>query len=98
MYKVIEYFTDLQDGGFAYKVGDVFPRKGKDVTDERINELASDKNRRRKPLIEKVESTEEVPTPPADDFMNPPIMDDTEDNKDVVAEKPKKKRGRPRND
>lgn len=55
MYRVIEYFEDLQDNGQPYNVGDVFPKGNKKVTEERLNELATDKNRRRIPLIEKVE-------------------------------------------
>lgn len=54
MYRVIVKFTDLQDNGYAYNVGDIFPRVGLDVTDERIAELASDKNRRGIPLIREV--------------------------------------------
>ena len=55
MYRVIEYFEDLQDNGQPYNVGDVFPIGDKEVTEERLNELATDKNRRHIPLIEKVE-------------------------------------------
>lgn len=55
MYRVIEYFEDLQDNGRAYNVGDVFPVDGVTVTEKRIAELASDKNRRKKPLIEAIE-------------------------------------------
>lgn len=55
MYRVIEYFEDLQDNGQPYNVGDVFPKGDKKVTKERLNELATDKNRRHTPLIEKVE-------------------------------------------
>ena len=54
MYRVIVKFTDLQDDGRAYNVGDIFPRVGFEVSDDRIAELASDKNRRGIPLIEKV--------------------------------------------
>ena len=54
MYKVIKYFTDLQDNNYAYYVGDTFPRNGVEVGAERIAELASDKNRRGVPLIEEV--------------------------------------------
>lgn len=53
-YKVIVYFTDLQDDNHPYQVGDVFPRKGKRVTKKRIAELASNANRRGMPLIEEV--------------------------------------------
>lgn len=55
MYRVIEYFEDLQDNGQPYNVGDVFPKGNKKVTKQRLNELATDKNRRRIPLIKKVE-------------------------------------------
>ena len=54
MYKVIKYFTDLQDNNYAYYVGDAFPRNGVEVGAERIAELASDKNRLGVPLIEEV--------------------------------------------
>ena len=54
MYKVIKYFTDLQDNNYAYYVGDTFPRNGVEVCAERIAELASDKNRLGVPLIEEV--------------------------------------------
>lgn len=61
MYKVIKYFTDLQDDNFAYDVGDEFPRKGFTVLKSRIKELASNKNRRSEPLIEEVPEAEETP-------------------------------------
>ena len=54
MYKVIKSFTDLQDNNHVYYVGDTFPRNGVDVGDERIEELASDKNLQGVPLIEEV--------------------------------------------
>ena len=54
MYKVIKYFTDLQDNNYAYYVGDTFPHNGVEVGAERIAELESDKNRRGIPLIEEV--------------------------------------------
>ena len=54
MYRVIVYFEDLQDNRQPYNVGDVFPKGNKKVTEERLNELATDKNRRHIPLIEEV--------------------------------------------
>ena len=54
MYKVIKYFTDLQDKNYAYYVGDTFPRNGVEVGAERIAELSSDKNLQGVPLIEEV--------------------------------------------
>lgn len=62
MYKVIESFTDLQDGNFLYKVGDEFPRKGMEVTEGRLTELATSANRRGIPLIQMVEEPKEEPT------------------------------------
>lgn len=61
MYKVIEYFEDLQDKKFAYNVGDKYPRKGIEVTDKRIEELATTQNRRKIPLIKKVEEKPKKP-------------------------------------
>ena len=54
MYKVIHYFNDLQDDGYAYNVGDEFPHKGMTVTNERIAELAGRENKQGVPLIAEV--------------------------------------------
>ena len=53
MYKVIRFFVDLQDNNHPYKPGDTFPREGKEVTAERLAELAGDKNKQGQPLIVK---------------------------------------------
>lgn len=79
MYKVLKMFTDLQDNGHKYLAGDTFPREGLSVSAKRLDELASDKNRRGVALIEYVE---EAKAEPAEDFMNKPVSD----------EKPKRKR------
>ena len=55
MYKVIKFFTDLQDNRHPYNVGDVYPREGVTVSQKRLDELASDKNRQKTPLIKKVD-------------------------------------------
>ncbi len=63
MYKVIKKFHDLQDATktksgmiyHEYNVGDEFPRKGMEVSEERLNELAGDGNKQGVPLIELVE-------------------------------------------
>ena len=55
MYKVIAYFTDLQDKNHEYNEGDIFPREGVKVTPERFAELAGSENKQHKPLIEKAE-------------------------------------------
>lgn len=58
MYKVIKFFTDLQDGGHPYNVGDIFPRSGVDASKDRLAELASKENKQGMPLIELVEDEE----------------------------------------
>lgn len=63
MYKVIKKFHDLQDATktkngmvyHEYNVGDEFPRKGMDVSEERLEELAGKENKQGVPLIELVE-------------------------------------------
>ena len=63
MYKVIKKFHDLQDATktkngmiyHEYNVGDKFPRKGMDVSEERLEELAGSDNKHGVPLIELVE-------------------------------------------
>jgi len=62
MYKVLVNFTDLQDNNHKYLAGDTFPRKGIKVSQERLDELLTDKNRRHKPMIEEVkEEPAEIP-------------------------------------
>lgn len=88
MYKVIKFFTDLQDNGYAYSVGDVFPREGVDVSFNRLEELSSDKNKRGIPLIEFIE--EPLPFTEADEEP-----EETEKvPEEPKQEKPKAKRGR----
>ena len=53
MYKVIRHFTDLQDNGYPYLEGDVYPRDGLSVTKERIAELSGKNNKQKRPLIQK---------------------------------------------
>lgn len=55
MYKVVKYFTDLQDNNFAYNVGDTYPREGFEVLPSRVKELSGKKNLQGVPLIEKVD-------------------------------------------
>ena len=61
MYRVIKHFVDLQDNNYKYDVGDTYPRKGLNVLQSRINELASNKNRQGVPLIEEIPDIEEKP-------------------------------------
>lgn len=65
MYRVIKYFTDLQDKGYAYDAGDFYPRVGLEPSPERIKELSSKKNARKEILIVEVQdSTPDGSTPP----------------------------------
>lgn len=54
MYEVIHAFTDLLDNRYAYAIGDSFPRKGVDVSEERLKELSGPNNKQGVPLIKKV--------------------------------------------
>ena len=45
MAKVIKAFFDLQDGNYEYKLGEEYPRKGYKATEERLAELAGNKNK-----------------------------------------------------
>lgn len=58
MYKVIKAFSDLNDNNYPYSVGATYPRNGVKVSEKRLAELSSKKNRRKMPLIEKVEEKE----------------------------------------
>ena len=65
MYKVLEYFTDMQDNNHPYSEGDTFPRNGLSVDENRLKELSSTNNRRGIKLIEFVEDgkPQEQPKP-----------------------------------
>ena len=82
-YRVIEYFTDLQDNNYAYNVGDTFPRVGMEVTPSRIAELAGSNNKRKMPLIERV--ADETPVESVDEA----VVD-----KEPVNAEPKKRRSK----
>lgn len=92
MYKAIESFADIQDNNTIYKPGDVFPRNGVTVSNERLLELSSTNNLLRKPLIAAVEAPKRAEKPIVaeidEDFMNKP---------EIAEEKPKK-RGRKNKD
>ena len=59
MHRVIKAFVDLQDNNYKYDIGATYPRKGLNVLQSRINELASDKNKQKTPLIEEIPKVEE---------------------------------------
>ena len=90
MYRALEHFRDLQDNGYSYDTGDIFPREGLTVDQARLDELASDKNRRHRPMIELLveESPKEVEKEPTVDFTPEPK------EPVVETEKPSKPVGR----
>ena len=53
MYKVVKRFYDLHSD-HCYSVGDIFPHDGGPVTEDRIEELSSNKNKLCTPLIKKI--------------------------------------------
>lgn len=55
MYKVLHPFTDKEDK-HVYHVGDVFPVGKRKVSEDRIAELAGDRNALGKPLILRIET------------------------------------------
>ena len=59
-YRVIKFFTDMQDGNHEYKVGDTYPREGVKVSPARIHELSTGENRQNEPLIQEAEELKEV--------------------------------------
>lgn len=50
-YKVLVSFVDLKDKNHKYIEGDIYPRSGGEMSDERIGELAGYRNKRGIPLI-----------------------------------------------
>lgn len=61
MYKVVKHFMDLQDNSYPYNVGDSFPRKGLEVSAERVAELSSNANKQGCPLIKEVKAKKKKP-------------------------------------
>ena len=90
-YKVVKYFTDLQDNGYAYSAGDTFPREGFEVSAERLAELSSDKNKRGIALIEEIIEKEPesivVPEEPKE-IETPAVIEEEPIEEKPVEEKP----------
>ena len=57
-YVVTKRFADLTDNKHLYAVGDIFPRSGLSVSEDRLLELSSTRNKEGTPLIEKVKDNE----------------------------------------
>lgn len=90
MYKVIQFFTDLQDKGYAYRVGDSYPREGLTPSTARINELLNGTNRRHLKLIEEVdEKASKVDETDVEEVEETPV-EEVEEVEEI--EKPKEKK------
>lgn len=89
-YTVIRHFTDLQDHGYKYAEGDIYPREGYTPSEERIEMLSTPNNRQKTVLIKAVaaESREIVETSAVEETEPTTI---TEEIKVVEEEKPKKR-------
>lgn len=87
-YTAIEYFTDNYDNGYAYNVGDVYPRQGYEPSESRINALSSGNNVRKRPVIKADEEVQE---------MAEAVAEVAAEETAVEPEKPKK-RSRKRED
>ena len=75
IYKVVKSFTDLQDDRHVYNAGDTFPRKGVEVSKERLKELSGTDNKLGIPLI----------------VAEKPVKEEPVEEKPAEEEKPKKK-------
>lgn len=77
-YTVLEYFKDISDNCHEYSFGDTFPRDGLTVSEDRLAELSSDRNARKRPVIAAVADVKQAES----------------ENIATPAEKPKAKRSR----
>ena len=64
-FKVLRTFRDLEDtnktfpNGREYAEGDLYPSVFLDLSDERIEELSTNKNKMGRPVVERIEETED---------------------------------------
>jgi hypothetical protein len=82
-YIVVKHFTDLQDHGYKYAEGDIYPRKGYEPSAERIEMLSTANNRQRTVLIEAAPDT--IPETESVETVEESAVEET------AEEKPKRK-------
>lgn len=92
MYRAIIYFEDLKDGRHPYNVGDAFPRKGLEVSEDRIRELSGIGNMRRMAVIEEVK--EVVPKKIVKKLVNEEVKDESSSNTNNAKSKSRKTKQR----
>jgi len=90
MYKVLKAFTDLQDDNYVYLAGDVYPREGVLIKQDRLDALASKDNVRGEALIELVE--EETAAKKAQEASETAEIQPVKEEKKVVDKKAKPKK------
>ena len=78
-YIVVKHFTDLQDHGYKYAEGDIYPRKGYEPSAERIEMLSTANNRQRTVLIEAV--TEVIPETESAETVEESAVEETAEDK-----------------
>lgn len=91
-YRVLVRFRDLQDNRYIYNVGDKFPRVGLNVSDARIEELSTTKNRRGVRLIKRVseENTSRNALPLTEEVPQEVQTGESPSKESEAKEKPKK--------
>ena len=85
-YIVVNAFKDLEDNEHIYKVGDEYPRAGREIDEiskERIDQLTTTNNKRERVLIIKVEEKIEEP----ETTEGPKVEEETEEPE--TTEEPK---------
>lgn len=92
MYKVIKYFTDLQDNSRPYNVGDIYPRKGLTVSEERIKELSGSNNKQNTPLIEEVKAKTKSKSVAEDPVEVSDVTENTEDTAEETKSSRRKRK------
>lgn len=60
MYIVLKNFTDLEDNGHKYTMGEEYPRKGYEPTEERVKALTSGNNKAGIKLLKEVKAPKKV--------------------------------------
>ena len=87
MYIVLKNFTDLEDGGHKYRMGEEYPRQGYTPSEERVKALLSGDNKACLKLIQ------EVKAPKSEEKAEPKAEPAEEPKKPVKKKASKKKSG-----